>query len=80
MISKFEIVDGQPFEGDVIPIRLFIGYFNLTPTYKDVNNLFSVKYYLRIIVNDSEDNSYFKDQEIYLYRISFWKQYKVKNI
>lgn len=68
LISKYEIVDGQPFEGDVIPIRIFIGYFDLSPTYKDVNSLFSVKYYLRIIVNDNEDKSYFKDQEIFLFR------------
>lgn len=71
MISKFEIVDGQPFEGDIIPIRLFLGFFDLSPTYKEINSSFSVNYFLRIIVNDDEDKSFVKDQEIFLYRISY---------
>ena len=68
MISKFEIIDGQPFEKDIIPLRLFIGSFNLTPTYKDINSFFSVKYFLKILILDNEERAYSKDQEIILYR------------
>jgi hypothetical protein len=37
-LSKFEIMDGAPVRGEAIPVRLFLGGFDLTPTYKDVHN------------------------------------------
>jgi vacuolar protein sorting-associated protein 26 len=42
--------------------------YDLTPTYKSVNNKFSVKYYLNLVLIDDEDRRYFKQQEIILYR------------
>lgn len=68
LISKFEIIDGQPYENDIAPLRLFIGSFDLTPTYKDINSFFSVKYYLKFLLNDNNDKVYTKEQEIILYR------------
>jgi vacuolar protein sorting-associated protein 26 len=34
-ITKFEIMDGAPVRGETIPIRLFLGGFELTPTFRD---------------------------------------------
>ena len=39
-ITKFEIMDGAPVRGETIPIRLFLGGFELTPTFRDGKFLF----------------------------------------
>ncbi len=44
--------------------------YDLAPTYKNVHNKFSVKYYLNLVLVDEEDRRYFKQQEITLYRAS----------
>eukprot|EP00742_Colponemidia_sp_Colp-10_P001069 GILJ01001159.1.p1 GENE.GILJ01001159.1~~GILJ01001159.1.p1 ORF type:complete len:329 (+),score=46.38 GILJ01001159.1:112-987(+) len=67
-LTKFEIMDGAPVRGECIPVRLFLGGFELTPTYKSINNRFSVKYYLNLVLVDEEDRRYFKQQEITLWR------------
>jgi len=68
-VAKFEIMDGAPVRGESIPIRLFLGGFDtLTPTFRNVNNKFSVKYFLNLVLIDEEDRRYFKQQEITLYR------------
>ncbi|KAJ1799583.1 Vacuolar protein sorting-associated protein 26 [Coemansia sp. RSA 2399] len=67
-ITKFEIMDGAPLRGETIPIRLFLGGFDLTPTYRDVNKKFSTRYYLNLVLIDEENRRYFKQQEITLYR------------
>jgi len=68
-VAKFEIMDGAPVRGESIPIRLFLSGFDaLTPTFRNVNNKFSVKYFLNLVLIDEEDRRYFKQQEITLYR------------
>mmetsp|Transcript_105231 Transcript_105231/g.226912 ORF Transcript_105231/g.226912 Transcript_105231/m.226912 type:complete len:304 (-) Transcript_105231:154-1065(-) len=67
-ITKFELMDGAPVKGEVIPIRLFLSHLPLTPTHRSVNNTFSVKYYLNLVLIDEEDRRYFKQQEIVLWR------------
>lgn len=68
-ITKFEIMDGAPVRGETIPIRLFLGGFDLTPTFRDVNKRFSVRYYLNLVLIDEENRRYFKQQEITVFRI-----------
>ncbi|KAJ6895339.1 hypothetical protein NC651_021749 [Populus alba x Populus x berolinensis] len=68
-LSKFELMDGAPVRGESIPIRLFLSPYELTPTYRNVNNKFSVKYYLNLVLVDEEDRRYFKQQEITVYRL-----------
>jgi len=70
-ISKFEIMDGAPVRGESIPVRLFLSPYELTPTYKNIHNKFSVKYYLNLVLVDEEDRRYFKQQEITLWRKQF---------
>jgi len=67
-IAKFEIMDGAPVRAESVPVRLFLSGFDLTPTYRNVNNKFSVKYYLNLVLVDEEDRRYFKQQEITLWR------------
>lgn len=67
-LTKFEIMDGAPVRGESIPIRLFMQNYEMTPTFRSVNNQFSVKYYLNLVLVDEEDRRYFKQQEINLWR------------
>ena len=48
--------------GETIPIRLFLGGFDLTPTFRDVNKRFSTRYYLNLVLIDEENRRYFKQQ------------------
>eukprot|EP00761_Pharyngomonas_kirbyi_P014884 gb/GECH01014915.1/.p1 GENE.gb/GECH01014915.1/~~gb/GECH01014915.1/.p1 ORF type:complete len:314 (+),score=42.38 gb/GECH01014915.1/:1-942(+) len=68
IVNKFEIMDGCPTDGESIPVRMFLGGSNLTPTYKRVNNKFSVKYYLNLVLVDEDDRKYYKQHEIVLWR------------
>ena len=48
--------------GESIPIRLFLSGYDLTPTMKEVNKKFSVRYYLNLVLVDEEERRYFKQQ------------------
>jgi vacuolar protein sorting-associated protein 26 len=68
-VAKYEVMDGAPVRGEHIPIRIFLkGFTQLTPTYVNVNNKFSVRHYLNLVLVDEEDRRYFKQQEIILWR------------
>jgi vacuolar protein sorting-associated protein 26 len=69
-IAKFEIMDGAPVRGESIPIRLYLSPYELTPSFKNAHNKFSVKYFLNLVLVDEEDRRYFKQQEITLWRKS----------
>eukprot|EP00262_Sarcandra_glabra_P012441 TRINITY_DN3206_c0_g2_i1.p1 TRINITY_DN3206_c0_g2~~TRINITY_DN3206_c0_g2_i1.p1 ORF type:complete len:302 (-),score=50.79 TRINITY_DN3206_c0_g2_i1:359-1264(-) len=68
-LAKFELMDGAPVRGESIPVRIFLSPYELTPTYRNINNKFSVKYYLNLVLVDEEDRRYFKQQEITIYRL-----------
>ncbi|XP_024019700.1 vacuolar protein sorting-associated protein 26A isoform X1 [Morus notabilis] len=68
-LAKFELMDGTPVRGESIPVRLFLSPCELTPTYRNINNKFSVKYFLNLVLVDEEDRRYFKQQEITVYRL-----------
>ncbi|BCR95868.1 vacuolar protein sorting-associated protein 26 [Aspergillus luchuensis] len=67
-LVRFEIMDGSPSRGETIPIRLFLGGFDLTPTFRDVNKKYSTRYYLSLVLIDEDARRYFKQSEIVLYR------------
>ncbi|KAG8236603.1 hypothetical protein J437_LFUL016852 [Ladona fulva] len=67
-IAKYEIMDGAPVRGESIPIRVFLAGYDLTPTMRDINKKFSVRYFLNLVLMDEEDRRYFKQQEITLWR------------
>lgn len=76
-IAKYEIMDGAPVKGESIPIRVFLAGYNLTPTMRDINKKFSVKYFLNLVLMDTEDRRYFKQQEITLWRKADIPRYHV---
>lgn len=68
-VTKFELMDGAPVKGECVPIRLYLKPLEtLTPTYRAINNIFSVKYFLNLVLVDEEDRRYFKQHEIQLWR------------
>lgn len=69
VICKYEIMDGAPFKNDTIPIRFFLAPYELTPTYPNVNNKFSVNYFINLVLYDDNNKRYYKQHEIILYRI-----------
>ena len=68
LINKFEVVDGQPFPNDLIPLRFYLNDFGLSPTYNNINNYFSVSYFIKFVVVDEEEKIFSKHQEIFLWR------------
>jgi vacuolar protein sorting-associated protein 26 len=69
-LVKYEIMDGAPVKGEVIPVKLSLRGIpaDMTPTYTAVNNRFSVRYFLNLVLVDEDDRRYFKQQEIILWR------------
>jgi len=69
-LVKYEIMDGAPVKDEVIPVKLSLQGIpaDLTPTYTAVNNRFSVRYFLNLVLVDEDDRRYFKQQEIILWR------------
>lgn len=68
-LVKFEVMDGAPVRAESIPVRMFLSACHtLTPTFRSINNKFSVKYYLNLVLVDEDDRRYFKQSEITLFR------------
>ncbi|KAI3471246.1 hypothetical protein Pfo_027909 [Paulownia fortunei] len=53
-------MDGAPVRGESIPIRFFLSPYELTPTYLEHHNKFSVKYYLNLVLVDEGGPSIFQ--------------------
>jgi hypothetical protein len=45
-------MDANNESGETIPIRLFLGGFDLTPTFREVNKKYSTRYYLSLVLID----------------------------
>ena len=68
-LEKFDLMDGSPVKGEAIPVRFFLGNIpELTPTYRNVYNKYSVKYFLNLVIVDENNRRFFKQQEIVLWR------------
>ena len=69
-LLKYEIMDGAPVKGELIPVRLYLRGIpaDVTPTYHAENNRFAVRYFLNLVLVDEEDRRYFNQQEIILWR------------
>ncbi|KAF2460917.1 vacuolar protein sorting-associated protein 26B-A [Lineolata rhizophorae] len=67
-LTRVQIMDGSPSRGETIPIRLFLGGFDLTPTFREVNKKYSTRYYLSLVLIDEDARRYFKQSEIVLFR------------
>ena len=51
-LSKFEIMDGAPVKGELVPVRFYLASTDLAPTYDNVNNRFSCRYALNLVLID----------------------------
>jgi len=61
IITRLEIMDGEPVVGEKVPIRLFLSSIDgLSPSQRDINNSFSCIYFLSIMIHDEEGRKYFK--------------------
>lgn len=73
-LGKFELMDGGPAKSlsikldEEVPIRVYLAPFPVSPTMINVNNRFSVQYYMNLTLFDTDDKRYFKQPEIILYR------------
>lgn len=45
----------RALSAECIPVRLYLSGLDLTPTYKNIQNKFSVKYFLNLVLVDEED-------------------------
>ena len=68
-VARYELIDGVPIRNERIPIRFFLKSYNLTPSYQNVDKIFCVRYFLNLVIADEEDNRYFKQKEICLFRL-----------
>lgn len=68
VLAKFEIMDGLPVKDEVIPVRMYLRPYDLSPSFRNIDRLFSVKYYINLVLVDSEERRFFKQQEIILWR------------
>ncbi|KAL7717304.1 Vacuolar sorting protein 26 [Entamoeba marina] len=60
VLARYELMDGAPVKGESMPIRVFLANLDLTPTYNNVNNMFSVNYYLHLVLVEEDGKRYFK--------------------
>jgi vacuolar protein sorting-associated protein 26 len=67
-LAKFELMDGLPVKAEVVPLRWYMGGIDLTPTFKSVDNKFSVKYFVNLVLIDEQERKYFKQQEMHFFR------------
>ena len=42
-------MDVAPIKNEIVPIRFFLSPYELTPTYQNVNNKFSVHYIINLV-------------------------------
>ena len=65
---KYEVMDGCPDRGEVIPIRMYMNGIELAPSYENIHNRLNVKYWINLVLMDEEERRYFKQTEITIYR------------
>lgn len=53
-------MDGAPVKGELVPVRFYLASTDLAPTYDNVNNRFSCRYSLNLVLIDEQDRRYFK--------------------
>ena len=59
-VAVYEVMDGSPNKNETVPVRLYLSGFDLTPTYENISNKFSVRYYISLVLVDVDDRRYFK--------------------
>jgi len=68
VLKKLVLKEGQPKKGEIIPIKLYLGTLDLSPTMRSVEGVLDVKYYLTLGLIDSNERMFFRKLEINLRR------------
>lgn len=55
---------------ETIPVKFYLNPYELTPSYVNINNKFSVQYFLNLVLVDVEERRYFKQHEIHMMRMA----------
>ena len=77
-VAVYELMDGNPLKDEVIPVRMYLTNFDLTPSYRDKDKKFHVKYYLSLVLIEKNGRKYFKKREIWLWRKNFkWSSFLI---
>lgn len=71
LVGKYEILDGSPNEKEIVPIRLYLDCYELTPTFKIPDSEINVGYFIKFVIIDRSEKVYFKQQDIFLWRKSY---------
>eukprot|EP00756_Hemistasia_phaeocysticola_P023441 Hpha_TRINITY_DN15892_c0_g7::TRINITY_DN15892_c0_g7_i1::g.187293::m.187293/K18466/VPS26; vacuolar protein sorting-associated protein 26 len=67
-VGQLEVMDGHPTLEMNVPMRLQLGAYPLTQTINDPELNYGVRYFLNLILLDSNDRRYYKQQEVQLFR------------
>lgn len=71
MMSRYQLMEGTPTNGTEIVFRYYLsGVRALTPSYVNVDNKFSVQYFVHLEFIDLEERRFFKRMEINLKRLN----------
>lgn len=71
MMSRYQLMEGTPDNGTEIVFRYYLnGVRALTPSYINVDNKFSVQYFVHLEFVDLEERRFFKRMEINLKRLN----------
>jgi len=71
VLKKFEIIDGTPAKDEVVPVRFYLSSIDqwmLTSSSQNMNNKFTVEYYIHLALCDTKGSRYFKKKPINFYR------------
>lgn len=68
ILTSKQLMDGPAHRGDQIPMQLDLASIadRLTATMEAVNKMFSIRYYVGVILRDTEGRKYYKQVEIEL--------------
>lgn len=59
VVAKYEIMDGLPVKDEVIPVRMYLRPYDLSPSFKNVDKLFSLKVVLSMLCECSTISIWF---------------------
>ena len=65
-IFEWEITDGAPVKGEIIPFRLFFAPLDISPSVVDQTKGYSVSHYLHFFIHTTSGTKYFKALQIKL--------------
>ena len=66
IIYEWEITDGAPVKGEIIPFRLFFSPLNVSPSVVDQTKGYSVSHFLHFYIHTTSGTKYFKALQIKL--------------